>query len=182
MIGSLDFSWLTAIIIFPLVASVAVPFIPDKDGKTIRWYGLEIGLLEFAFMIYAFWHSYDFQNSSFQLIEKYPWAPQIVLNLTLAVDGLSMPLLILTGLINTLAIFATWRVTTKPRLFYGLILLMYSAQLGVFMAQDLLFFFLMWEIQLVPMYLIISIWGGPKRHYTATKFILYTANASIFIL
>jgi NAD(P)H-quinone oxidoreductase subunit 4 len=93
-----------------------------------------------------------------------------------------MPLVILTGLINTLAIFAAWRVTKKPRLFYGLILLMYSAQLGVFMAQDLLFFFLMWEVELVPVYLLISIWGGPKRRYAATKFILYTAAASIFIL
>ena len=180
--SSLDFPWLTAIITFPLVAAVAIPFIPDKDGKTIRWYSLGVGLLDFAFMIYAFWHSYDFQNSNFQLIEKYPWVPQIGLNWAVAVDGLSMPLVILTGLINTLAIFAAWRVTTKPRLFYGLILLMYSAQLGVFMAQDLLFFFLMWEVELVPVYLLISIWGGPKRRYAATKFILYTAAASIFIL
>jgi NAD(P)H-quinone oxidoreductase subunit 4 len=93
-----------------------------------------------------------------------------------------MPLVLLTGLINTLAIFAAWKVTTKPRLFYGLMLAMYSAQIGVFVAQDLLLFFLMWEIELVPVYLLISIWGGQNRRYAATKFILYTAAASIFIL
>jgi len=180
--NSFDFPWLTAIILLPLAAAVAVPLIPDKDGKTIRWYGLGVALTDFALMIYAFWHSYDFHNSSFQLMEKYAWLPQIGMNWSVAVDGLSMPLVLLTGLINTLAIFAAWKVTNKPRLFYGLMLAMYSAQLGVFMAQDLLLFFLMWEIELVPVYLLISIWGGPKRRYAATKFILYTAAASIFIL
>jgi NAD(P)H-quinone oxidoreductase subunit 4 len=81
-----------------------------------------------------------------------------------------------------MATLAAWNVTNKPRLFYFLILVMYSAQIGVFVAQDLLMFFLMWEIELVPVYLLISIWGGQKRRYAATKFILYTAAASIFIL
>ncbi|MDJ0736234.1 MAG: NAD(P)H-quinone oxidoreductase subunit 4 [Nostocaceae cyanobacterium] len=180
--NALQLPWLTAIIALPLVAALAIPLIPDKEGKTVRWYGLGVALADFALMIYAFWSSYDFQSSSFQLIEKYAWVPQIGLNWSVAVDGLSMPLVLLTGLINTVAIFAAWRVTNKPRLFYGLMLAMYSAQLGVFVAQDLLLFFLMWEIELVPVYLLISIWGGPKRRYAATKFILYTAAASIFIL
>ncbi|MCM0594121.1 MAG: NAD(P)H-quinone oxidoreductase subunit 4 [Gloeotrichia echinulata DVL01] len=178
----LDFPWLTAIILLPLVASLAIPLIPDKEGKTVRWYGLGVALADFALMIYAFWQHYDFQTSTFQFVENYAWVPQLGLNWSVAVDGLSMPLVLLTGLINTLAVFAAWKVTTKPRLFYGLMLVMYSAQLGVFLAQDLLLFFLMWEIELVPVYLLISIWGGPKRRYAATKFIIYTAAASIFIL
>ena len=93
-----------------------------------------------------------------------------------------MPLVLLTGLVNTLAIFAAWQVKKKPRLFYCLVLCMYGAQIGVFLAKDLLLFFLMWELELVPVYLLISIWGGAKRHYAATKFILYTALASVFIL
>ncbi|MBH8552377.1 NAD(P)H-quinone oxidoreductase subunit 4 [Nostocaceae cyanobacterium CENA357] len=177
-----QFPWLTAIILLPLVAALAIPLIPDKEGKTVRWYGLGVAFTDFALMIYAFWHSYNFQSSTFQLVENYSWIPQLGLNWSVAVDGLSMPLVLLTGLINTLAIFAAWKVTNKPRLFYGLMLAMYSAQLGVFVAQDLLLFFLMWEIELVPVYLLISIWGGPKRRYAATKFIIYTAAASIFIL
>ncbi|MBD2598229.1 NAD(P)H-quinone oxidoreductase subunit 4 [Nostoc spongiaeforme FACHB-130] len=180
--NAMDFPWLTAIIALPLVAALAIPIIPDKEGKTVRWYGLGVAIADFALMIYAFWSSYDFQSSTYQFVEKYSWVPQIGLNWSVAVDGLSMPLILLTGLINTLAIFAAWKVTNKPRLFYGLMLVMYSAQLGVFLAQDLLLFFLMWEIELVPVYLLISIWGGAKRRYAATKFILYTAAASIFIL
>lgn len=177
-----EFPWLTSIILLPLVATLAIPFLPDKEGKTVRWYGLGVAIADLTLMIYALWHSYDFQSASFQLIEKYAWVPQLGLNWSVAVDGLSMPLVLLTGLINTLAIFAAWKVTNKPRLFYGLMLVMYSAQIGVFVAQDLLMFFLMWEIELVPVYLLISIWGGQKRRYAATKFILYTAAASIFIL
>jgi NAD(P)H-quinone oxidoreductase subunit 4 len=179
---NLELPWLTTIILLPLVAALAIPLIPDKEGKTIRWYALGVAFLDFALMIYTFWTSYDFQSSTLQLVEKYPWVPEIALNWHLAVDGLSMPLVLLTGLINTLAVFAAWKVTTKPRLFYGLMLVMYSAQLGVFLAQDLLLFFLMWEIELVPVYLLISIWGGQNRRYAATKFIIYTAAASIFIL
>lgn len=180
--NTLQFPWLTTIILLPLVAALATPLIPDKDGKTVRWYGLGVAFADFALMIYAFWQSYDFQSNAYQLTENYSWIPQLGMNWSVAVDGLSMPLVLLTGLINTLAIFAAWKVTNKPRLFYGLLLVMYSAQIGVFVAQDLLLFFLMWEIELVPVYLLISIWGGEKRRYAATKFILYTAAASIFIL
>ncbi|MEA5582965.1 NAD(P)H-quinone oxidoreductase subunit 4 [Nodularia harveyana UHCC-0300] len=180
--NAIEFPWLSAIILLPLVAALAIPFIPDKEGKTVRWYGLGVAIADFALIISAFWYSYDFQNPTLQLVENYAWVPQLGLNWSVGVDGLSMPLLLLTGLINTLAIFAAWKVTTKPRLFYALMLVMYSAQIGVFVAQDLLLFFLMWEIELVPVYLLISIWGGQNRRYAATKFILYTAAASIFIL
>jgi NAD(P)H-quinone oxidoreductase subunit 4 len=174
--------WLTATILFPLVASLGIPFIPDKDGKTVRWYALGIGLANFALIIYAFWSNYDFASSDLQLTETYAWIPQIGLNWSVGIDGISMPLIFLSGLISTLAILAAWKIDRKPRLFYFLMLVLYSAQIGVFAAQDLLLFFLMWELELVPVYILISIWGGQKRLYAATKFILYTALASIFIL
>jgi NAD(P)H-quinone oxidoreductase subunit 4 len=93
-----------------------------------------------------------------------------------------MPLIIMTGFITTLAIMAAWPVTLKPKLFYFLMLLMYGGQIAVFAVQDMLLFFLVWELELVPVYLILSIWGGKKRLYAATKFILYTAGGSLFIL
>ena len=179
---STQFPWLTTIILLPLLASLAIPVLPGKDGKVVRLYALGVGLVDFALTIYAFWHHYDLQNSTLQLVESYPWIPQLGLNWSLAVDGLSMPLIVLTALVTTLAILAAWKVNHKPRLFYALMLVMYSAQIGVFAAQDLLLFFLMWELELVPVYLLISIWGGQKRLYAATKFILYTAAGSVFIL
>lgn len=176
------FPWLSSIIAIPAIAALAIPVIPDQEGKTLRWYALGIGLIDLVLMVYAFWTHYDSGLASFQLSESIAWVPQMGLNWSLSVDGLSMPLIVLTGFVNTMALFAAWNVTLKPRLFYALMLVLYAAQIGVFAAQDMLLFFLMWEIELVPVYLLISIWGGPRRQYAATKFILYTAAASIFIL
>ncbi|NES75113.1 MULTISPECIES: NAD(P)H-quinone oxidoreductase subunit 4 [unclassified Okeania] len=177
-----QFPWLTTIVLLPLLAALLIPVIPDKNGKTMRWYALGVGIIDFALMCYAFWNSYNASDSAFQLVEKYAWLPQIGLSWAVSVDGLSMPLVLLAGLVTTLSIFSAWQVDYKPRLFYFLMLLLYSAQIGVFVAQDMMLLFIMWELELVPVYLLISIWGGQKRRYAATKFLLYTAAASIFIL
>ncbi|MBD0390279.1 MAG: NADH-quinone oxidoreductase subunit M, partial [Nostoc sp. C3-bin3] len=177
-----QFPWLTAIILLPLVASLAIPVLPDKDGNRVRWYALGVGIADFVLMCYAFWKNYDASSATFQLVEKYDWLPQLGLSWAVSVDGLSVPLVLLAGLVTTLSIFAAWQVDYKPRLFYFLMLVLYSAQIGVFVAQDLLLLFIMWELELVPVYLLVSIWGGSKRRYAATKFLLYTAAASIFIL
>ncbi|MBD2441412.1 NAD(P)H-quinone oxidoreductase subunit 4 [Nostoc sp. FACHB-110] len=177
-----EFPWLTAIILLPLVASMLIPVLPDKDGKRVRWYALGVAIADFVLMCYTFWNHYDASNATFQLVEKYAWLPQLGLSWAVSVDGISAPLVLLAGLVTTLSIFAAWQVNLKPRLFYFLMLVLYSAQIGVFVAQDLLLFFIMWELELVPVYLLVSIWGGQKRRYAATKFLLYTAAASIFIL
>jgi NAD(P)H-quinone oxidoreductase subunit 4 len=176
------FPWLTAIILFPLVAALPIPFLPTKDSKILPQYTLVVAVTELVGILYVLVNQYDFSNSSLQLVERYSWVPQLGLNWSLGIDGLSMPLVVLTGFVTTLAIFAGWETSKKPRLFFALMLVMYSAQIGVFLTQDLLLFFLLWEIELVPVYLLIAIWGGPKRMYAATKFIIYTALSSVFIL
>ena len=176
------FPWLTAIVLFPLLASFLIPVLPDKDGKLVRWYALGVGIADFILMCYAFWKHYDASNTSFQLVENYAWMPQIGLHWAVSVDGISAPLVLLAGFVTTLAIFSAWQVDRRPKLFYFLMLVLYSAQVGVFVAQDLLLFFIMWEVELIPVYLLVCIWGGQRRRYAATKFLLYTAAASIFIL
>ena len=177
-----QFPWLTAIVLFPLLASFVIPVLPDKDGKLVRWYALGIGIADFILMCYAFWQHYDASNAGFQLVENYVWMSQIGLNWAVSVDGISAPLVLLAGFVTTLAIFSAWQVDRRPKLFYFLMLVLYSAQVGVFVAQDLLLFFIMWEVELIPVYLLVCIWGGQRRRYAATKFLLYTAAASIFIL
>jgi len=177
-----NFPWLTTTILFPVAAALLIPLIPDKDGKTVRWYALIVGLIDFALLVYAFCTQYDFSNPGLQLVESYTWVEQLDLNWSVGADGLSMPLILMTGFITTLAILAAWPVTLKPKLFYFLMLTMYGGQIAVFAVQDMLLFFLVWELELVPIYLILSIWGGKKRLYAATKFILYTAGGSLFIL
>lgn len=177
-----DFPWLTFIILFPIAAALLIPFIPDKDGKTVRWYALVISLIDFIAITTAVCYGYDFSNPNLQLVESYAWVPSLDLNWSVGADGLSMPLIMLTGFVTTLATMAAWPVTFKPKLFYFLMLAMYGGQIAVFAVQDMLLFFLVWELELVPVYLILAIWGGKKRLYAATKFILYTAGGSLFIL
>lgn len=177
-----NFPWLTTIILFPIAAAFGIPLIPDKEGKTVKWYALVVGLIDFAIIVYAFYSQYDFSNPGLQLVETYSWVPQIDLNWSLGADGLSMPLILLTGFITTLAALAAWPVTMKPKLFYFLLLVMYGGQILVFAVQDMLVFFLAWELELIPVYLLLAIWGGKKRQYASTKFILYTAGSSLFIL
>ncbi|MEL6139114.1 MAG: photosynthetic/respiratory NAD(P)H-quinone oxidoreductase subunit D1 [Cyanobacteria bacterium J06628_6] len=177
-----NFPWLTFSILFPIGAALLLPFIPDKDGKTVRWYALIVGLINFAVLVYAFVNYYDPSSSGMQLVESYTWVSTLDLKWSVGADGLSMPLILLTGFITTLATLASWPVTLKPKLFYFLMLAMYGGQIGVFAVQDMLLFFLFWELELIPVYLLLSIWGGKKRLYAATKFILYTAGGSLFIL
>jgi len=177
-----DFPWLTTIILFPIIASLFIPLLPNKNGVWERWYALIVGLIDFALIVYAFGSEYDFSTPGLQMVEKYSWVPQIDLNWSVGVDGISMPLVLLTGFMTTLATLAAWPVTLKPKLFYFLMLAMYGGQIAVFAVQDMLLFFLVWELELIPVYLLLSIWGGKKRLYAATKFILYTAGGSLFIL
>lgn len=181
MIGE-SFPWLTLMVIFPLLAAMPIPLLPDQEGKTVRWYALGASLTEFALILYVFTTQYEMGVSGLQLVEEFSWIPQFGLSWSLGVDGLSFPLVVLSGLVSTLAIVASWNIKLKPRLYYSMMLLVFSAQLGVFLAQDMMLFFIMWELELVPVYLLISIWGGEKRLYAATKFIIYTATCSVFIL
>ncbi len=181
MIGE-QFPWLTFLVIFPLLAAIPIPFLPDEDGKNIRRYALGASLAEFGLIIYTFATQYEMGKPGLQLVDEFSWIPQFGLSWSLGVDGLSFPLVMLSGLVTTLAVIASWNIKLKPRLYYVMLLLIFSAQLGVFLAQDMMLFFIMWEIELVPVYLLISIWGGEKRLYAATKFIIYTATCSVFIL
>lgn len=176
------FPWLTAIVLLPLIAALFIPLLPKKDGRVVRSYALGVGICDFILMCYAFWKHYDPTQSTFQMVERVDWLPQLGLAWAVSVDGLSAPLVLLAGFVTTLSIFSAWRVDRRPRLFYALMLVLYAAQVGVFVAQDLLLFFIMWEIELVPVYLLVCIWGGQNRRYAATKFLIYTALASIFIL
>lgn len=177
-----QFPWLTVIVLLPLVAALLIPLIPNKSGKTVRWYALGVGMADFVLMSYAFWQHYDASQATFQLAEKVVWLPQLGLSWALSVDGISAPLVLLAGFVTTLSMFSAWQVDRRSRLFYALMLVLYAAQVGVFVAQDLMLFFIMWEVELVPVYLLVCIWGGQNRGYAATKFLMYTALASIFIL
>lgn len=121
---NIQIPWLTAIISLPLIASLAIPVIPDKEGKKVRLYALGVGIVDLVLMVYAFWYNYNLETTELQLTETYNWIPQLGVSWSVGVDGLSMPLIILSGLISTLAILASWQVTHRPKLFYFLVLVL----------------------------------------------------------
>ncbi|MEI8250294.1 MAG: NAD(P)H-quinone oxidoreductase subunit 4 [Synechococcus sp. ELA057] len=177
------FPWLSSSILFPIAASLFIPFVPDQgEGKQVRWYALGVTLTTFLLTVGAYLNGYDPAEPGLQLVERVEWLPSIGLAWSVGADGLSMPLILLTSFITALACLAAWPVSFKPRLFYFLLLAMDGGQLAVFAVQDMLLFFLAWELELIPVYLLLAIWGGKKRQYAATKFILYTAGSSLFIL
>ena len=148
----------------------------------MRWFALGIALTTFLITAAAYLTGYDPSYSGLQLSERVSWLPNLGLTWAVGADGLSMPLILLTSFITALAVLAAWPVTFKPKLFFFLILAMDGGQIAVFAVQDMLLFFLAWELELLPVYLLLAIWGGKKRQYAATKFILYTAGSSLFIL
>ena len=177
------FPWLSASILFPIAAALLIPFVPDKgDGKQVRWYALGVALTTFLLTVGGYLNGYDPSLEGLQMVERVEWLPNLGLAWSVGADGLSMPLILLTSFITSLACLAAWPVSFKPKLFYFLLLAMDGGQIAVFAVQDMLLFFLAWELELLPVYLLLAIWGGKKRQYAATKFILYTAGSSLFIL
>ncbi len=180
-----SFPWLSLIVLLPAVGALAMPLIPEKEARTPdlpRNLALAFLFADFLLIIGVFSRLYIHDNPGIQLIERVDWVPIIGLQWSLGADGISVPLVILSGLITLLSVAASWKVQSKTRLYFALLLLQASAQGIVFLSQDFLLFFLAWELELVPVYLLIAIWGGKRRLYAATKFILYTALASLLIL
>nr|YP_010389468.1 NADH-plastoquinone oxidoreductase subunit 4 [Delavaya toxocarpa]UPQ44789.1 NADH-plastoquinone oxidoreductase subunit 4 [Delavaya toxocarpa]UYA96908.1 NADH-plastoquinone oxidoreductase subunit 4 [Delavaya toxocarpa]UZC54239.1 NADH-plastoquinone oxidoreductase subunit 4 [Delavaya toxocarpa] len=176
------FPWLTIIVVFPITAGSLIFFLPHRGNKVTREYAIYICILEFLLTTYTFGYHFQLDDPLIQLAEDYKWINFWGFYWRLGIDGLSLGPILLTGFITTLATLAAWPVTRNSRLFYFLMLAMYSGQIGSFASRDLLLFFMMWELELIPVYLLLSAWGGKKRLYSATKFILYTAGGSVFLL
>nr|YP_009938938.1 NADH-plastoquinone oxidoreductase subunit 4 [Stephania tetrandra]QNV47172.1 NADH-plastoquinone oxidoreductase subunit 4 [Stephania tetrandra] len=177
-----NFPWLTIIVALPIFAGFSIFFFPHRGNKVIRWYTICICILELLLTTYAFCYHFQLDDPLIQLEQDYRWINLFDFHWRLGIDGLSVGPILLTGFITTLATLAAWPATRDSRLFHFLMLAMYSGQIGSFSSRDLLLFFIMWELELIPVYLLLSMWGGKKRLYSATKFILYTAGGSIFLL
>nr|AOW68678.1 NADH-plastoquinone oxidoreductase subunit 4 [Intsia bijuga] len=176
------FPWLTIIVVLPISAGSLIFLFPHRGNKVIRWYTICICLIDLLLTTYAFCYHFELDDPLMQLTENYKWINFFDFYWRFGIDGLSIGPILLTGFITTLATLAAQPVTRESKLFHFLILAMYSGQIGSFSSRDILLFFIMWEVELIPVYLLLSMWGGKKRLYSATKFILYTAGSSVFLL
>jgi NAD(P)H-quinone oxidoreductase subunit 4 len=178
------FPWLSLIVLLPAAVALLMPLLPGdgSDPRLPRTLALGTLAVDLVLMLVCFSQHFDGSLSGLQLVERVQWLPALGLEWSLAADGLSAPLVVLSGLVTLLSVAASWNISRKSRLYFALMLVQASAQGLVFLSQDFLLFFLAWELELVPVYLLIAIWGGKQRQYAATKFILYTATASLLIL
>ncbi|NJM97226.1 MAG: NADH-quinone oxidoreductase subunit M [Phormidesmis sp. RL_2_1] len=172
---------LSPLIWIPTLGAVLIALLPSKlSPAQVRSVALVISGAVLLWTIGLF-TQFDLTTASFQMREFMPWLPMLGLNYDLAIDGLSLMMIALNSLLTWIAIYSSVQNKTRPRFFYALLLLVSGGVAGAFLAQNLLLFFLLFEIVLVPLYFLISIWGGEKREYAATKFLLYTAIAGALI-
>ncbi len=169
-------SWLT---FFPVAACIVLPLV--RGDNAVRWFSLAVGLIECALAIPLF--GFDLNFVGYQFVERADWVPQWGLAYHLGMDGISLLMVLLTVLLLPLCVLCSWTYIGKRiKEFHFSLLLMTSACIGVFLALDFVLFYIFWEAMLVPMFLLIAVWGGPDRRYASLKFFLYTLAGSTLLL
>ncbi|MGL5076953.1 MAG: proton-conducting transporter membrane subunit, partial [Waterburya sp.] len=168
---------LSALILIPFLSAAIIGLTP-LAGKNPRNLAIITAASVLAVNILLSFQ-FDFKHEGFQFTEDIPWIEWIGLNYHLGIDGLSFPLVLLNSLLTLIAIVITNPTIQRPNLYYAMLLLLSGGAAGAFLAQDLLLFFLFYELEIVPLYFLIAIWGGERRGYAAMKFLLYTALSGI---
>jgi NADH-quinone oxidoreductase subunit M len=179
-----DFNYLTWIIFLPALGALIIAFLPRLSPRGVRWLAAVFTFIPLALSIYLFT---IFDRSAemagvMQFEESLSWIPAIGANYHLGVDGLSLPLMILMAFLGFLVVLISWKIDLRPREYFAWLLLLEASILGVFCSLDLLLFFLFWEIEVIPMYFLISIWGTGRKEYSAIKYVIYTLFGSALML
>lgn len=181
-VNNLNFPILSTLIFFPVVGACVIAILPKTQEELIKFFTLIVSIIEFILSI-PLYISFDRTTAQMQFKEEYLWIPQWGIKYSLGVDGISVLLVLLSCFLTILCVTVSWNeITKKIKEFYAAILLTHSAMIGVFMSLDIFLFFIFWEAMLIPMYLIIGVWGGPRRIYSAIKFFLYTFVGSVLML
>src|SRR5712692_9665040 len=169
---------LTALLVWPLLAAAVFWLAPERAAKHVA---LVASLADFALSV-PLWWVFD-PAGGMQFVQAFAWIPGWGIRYTVGVDGISLFLVLLTTFLVPLSVLGSYTyITKRERSFYALLLLLTTGMIGVFVALDLFFFYVMWEVMLIPMYFIIGVWGGENRLYAALKFFVYTFFGSLLML
>jgi NADH-quinone oxidoreductase subunit M len=175
-----DLPVLSVLIFSPLVAAGIAALL--RSERTLRWWTLAFTLAEAALSLPLYW-LFNPHTAEFQFKQDTPWIPSLNIHYTLGLDGISLLLVLLTTLVMPLCVLASWTyIKTRVKEFMVCLLIMQTAMIGVFCALDFILFFVFWEAMLIPMALLIGIWGGPRKIYASLKFFIYTMSGSVFLL
>jgi NADH-quinone oxidoreductase subunit M len=171
---------LSVLIFSPLIAAAGAALIGNE--RLLRWWTF-VSTTAIALISLPLWCRFDASTAAFQFREQHHWIPTLKIDYALGLDGISLLLVLLTTLIMPLCVLASWNyIKTRIKEFMICLLIMEAAMIGVFSALDAILFFIFWEAMLIPMALLIGIWGGPRKVYASIKFFIYTMAGSVFLL
>jgi NADH-quinone oxidoreductase subunit M len=205
----LDLVWMSLCIFVPSLFALVLLFFPKGTEEYMRWWtllGTAATLVISLILFIDYWKMLDFDTARPEasllstrvqelnrrgdaaepgrpdMVARYPWISRFNIDYFLGVDGISMPLILLTTVITFLSMIASWNIERHVKGYCALFLLLETGVIGTFLALDFFLFYIFWEVMLLPMYFLIGVWGGPRREYAAIKFFLYTLFGSVFIL
>ena len=167
-----------------MVGAILIAFLPNLSGRLIKWTAAIFTIVPLALSIFLF-AIFDRSLGAagvIQFEEKLSWIPAVNAYYHLGVDGLNLPLVVLMTLLGFLVVLISWKIDLRPREYFAWLLLLETSILGVFCSLDLLLFFVFWEIEVIPMYFLISIWGSGRKEYSAIKYVVYTLFGSALML
>ena len=177
-----DWPILSVLVWLPIVAGLLLLLIGERNAAAARWIAIGATVATFVVSV-ILWRDFDTTTAAMQFVEREPWIGAFNTWYHLGVDGISMPLIVLTAFITPLVVIAGWTVIEKrPAQYLAAFLILEGLMIGVFAALDAMLFYVLWEAMLIPMFVIIGVWGGPRRVYATIKFFLYTFLGSVLML
>ncbi|MFC2048491.1 NuoM family protein [Chloroflexota bacterium] len=177
----MDFNYLTTIIFLPLVGAIIITLVAGSHPKLIKYLAAVFTLIPLVLAVILF-ANFDRAAGGFQFVEKLAWITPLNAFYHLGVDGLSLPLVVLTTFLGFVVVLISWKEKLRVREYFAWLLLLETSILGVFSSLDLLLFFVFWEIEIIPMYFLISIWGSGRKEYSSIKYVVYTLFGSALML
>jgi len=177
----MSFNYLSTIVFLPVVGAIIIVLIAGNRPRLIKYLAAIFTFIPLVLAVILF-SNFDKAAGGFQFVEKVEWITALNAHYHLGVDGLSLPLVILTAFLGFLVVLISWKINLRPREYFAWLLLLETSILGVFCSLDLLLFFLFWEIEVIPMYFLISIWGTGRKDYSAIKYVVYTLFGSAMML
>ena len=177
----IDNQILTIVTFVPALGAILLLFFGRHNVRALRTAAMVASVLTFLLSLHLITH-FDSSLSDFQFLVNVPWIPSMGIDYQLGVDGISIFLILLATILTPLAILASWSITNRAKEYFVFMLLLETGMIGVFASLDLFLFYLFWEVMLIPMYFLIGVWGGERRIYAATKFVLYTMIGGVLML
>ena len=178
--NTLNYPILSLVTFFPLLGALFILFV--RNELLIKWFALvtTIGTLFISLPIYKY---FDKSTYKMQFVESYPWITAWSIDYKVGVDGISVLFIVLVAVLSILCVTVSWKaIQQKPKEFFVSLLVLETAMIGIFISLNAFLFYLFWELTLIPMFLLIGMWGGPKRIYSAVKFVLFMLAGSVFML